>query len=474
MPKVNIFGYREELSRSMSGFSSFAVSFSLISVLTGLFANFNFGYQQAGGAIVWTWLLVACGQFLVALVMANLSIQYPIAGYGYQWAARLTRTDFGYFVGWLLLIQFITGFPGICQTFTATLMGLAGVTGNNDWIVGGTIVVISLVALIHWLGIRFASKVNDAGVFAELAGVMFLIFILAAVWILNSDRHLEKITFIEQASKGFPLPFSSLALSMLLGAWCLTGFEAAADLAEETRSPVTSVPRAVMMSQVTSALSGLLIIILLILHAGAVQGQQGNLLLNILQQTLGAKMTLVVILFILISIFACAVASMATMSRLLFSMSRDRILPYSSWIARVDAGSQSPRQAIILIWGLSIGIILLFRKIEVVTNVSALATYIGYAGIMLAALMGKRAPDISPYLYARRWERPIQWIAFIWTLVVVAALSFPETVIEGYETKHLPAIATGIACFLGVLLYFFYVRGKIRSGSAGPPRLPTV
>jgi amino acid transporter len=76
----------------MGRFSSFAVSFSLISVLTGIFANFDFGIRQAGGDIVWTWLLVAAGQTLVALVMANLSVRFPIAGYGYQWAARLAST----------------------------------------------------------------------------------------------------------------------------------------------------------------------------------------------------------------------------------------------------------------------------------------------------------------------------------------------------------------------------------------------
>lgn len=75
MSKTNSFGYKEELSRSMSSFSSFAVSFSLMSVLTGIFANFNLGYHQAGGAIAWTWLLVAVGQLFVALVMANLAIQ---------------------------------------------------------------------------------------------------------------------------------------------------------------------------------------------------------------------------------------------------------------------------------------------------------------------------------------------------------------------------------------------------------------
>ena len=91
------FGYRQELNRTMGRFSSFAISFSLISVLTGIFANFNFGYQAAGSWVVFTWLLVVCGQYLIARVMARLAVRFPISGYGYQWTTRLINPHFGYF-----------------------------------------------------------------------------------------------------------------------------------------------------------------------------------------------------------------------------------------------------------------------------------------------------------------------------------------------------------------------------------------
>jgi len=79
------FGYKQQLNRTMGGFSSFAISFSLISVLTGINSNFNFGFAQVGGVIVWSWLVVGIGQFLVVLVMADLSTHFPITGYCYQW-----------------------------------------------------------------------------------------------------------------------------------------------------------------------------------------------------------------------------------------------------------------------------------------------------------------------------------------------------------------------------------------------------
>ncbi|MFM7838764.1 MAG: amino acid permease, partial [Chitinophagaceae bacterium] len=216
MSAYNEFGYRVELSRSMGSFSSFAISFSLISVLTGLFANFNYGYQQAGDAIFWMWLLVAIGQFLAALVMANLSRRFPIAGYGYQWAARLLNTDFGFFVGWFLLLQFITGFPGICQTFTVTFLGIVGITVSPSWLVAGTILVISTVVFTHWFGIRYAAKVNDWGVYAELFGVLFLILLLAIVWVAGKNFSIDHLINTVANVQSFSRPFNSLALSLLV------------------------------------------------------------------------------------------------------------------------------------------------------------------------------------------------------------------------------------------------------------------
>jgi amino acid transporter len=177
----------------------------------------------------------------------------------------------------------------------------------------------------------------------------------------------------------------------------------------------------------------------------------------------------VLLLFILLSIFACAVAAMATASRLLFSLSRDRILPFSGWISRVDTQTQTPRNAILLIWLMSICVVVFFQRIEMITNISALASYIGYAGIMLSTLIGNIPPSGISWFYPARWERPLQLMAFAWTLLVAAALSVPETQIEGFETRHLPAISTGFAILAGILLYMAYVRKQIRSGKAGPP-----
>lgn len=181
-------------------------------------------------------------------------------------------------------------------------------------------------------------------------------------------------------------------------------------------------------------------------------------------------MTYALLLFVLISIFACAVASMATASRLLFSFSRDKIVPFSSWISKVDASTRSPRNATILIWAFSCIAILSLKQIEIISSVSTLSSYLGYAGIMAAALLSKTKTETVTFLYAKKLQRPIQILALIWTVFIVIALAYPETTVAGFSTKHLPFISTSVAVAAGILLYLFYVKARIKKGIAGPPR----
>lgn len=458
--RLRAFGYEPKLARNMGGFSAFAVSFSLISVLTGIFANFNFGYREAGEGTLWTWTLVAAGQYLVAIVMARLAVRFPIAGYGYQWAARLMGTGYGFFIGWFLLLQFVTGFPGICQTLAATLASMTG-GGGEEAVRSMTVAVIIGISAIHLAGIRWAARINDLGVYAEIAGVAGLLVLLAGAWLMSGKA--QPVIAAPEAGG-----LSGLARSLLLGAFCLTGFEAAADLAEETRDPVRQVPRAVMTSHVSAALSGLTMIALLLLCARNIPGlaTHPDPLSLIIQTALGPRLAAFLGWVVLLSVLACGVASMATASRLVFSLARDNVLPFSPSLARVTARTHTPRNAIFLVAALSIIAIYAFRRIEIITGISAVAAFTGYAGIMLAVLLEERRVKGRN---EKSSEGVRATLALAWSIAVVLALILPETVMPGSEFRHWPAAATLAAAGIGTLLWLAHVRKKIRKGLAGPP-----
>ena len=260
------YGYVQQLRRSMGAFSSFAIAFSLISITTGIFANFTFGFRQIGPAVIWSWSIVAAGQFLVALVLADLSTRIPLSGYGYQWSTRLVNPHYGYFVGWLLLMQFLTGFPGVCHALAAalcswTLDGQAAV----EWTPWVAFAIVSLTALLHLFGIRLVSLVNDAGVIAEISASIALTGVLLVLYLWHGEHALSFLLDRTSPMNGASAGISAFALSMLMGARCLTGFEAAADLAEETHRPKHVVPRVILTAEVSSAVCGFLLLAGLIL-----------------------------------------------------------------------------------------------------------------------------------------------------------------------------------------------------------------
>jgi len=469
--ELSKFGYQQQLRRTMRGFSSFAISFSLISVITGIFANFHFGIQQVGGLLIWSWLLVGAGQFLVALVMADLSTRFPISGYGYQWSSRLSNAHLGFFVGWLLLMQFITGFPGVCQALADTLYGMGG-GENNEWMVTGiTVFVISLITLVHLFGIKLVSRVNDFGVFAEIVGVILLIIVLGAAWLISGDLNMSNLVNSTNFMAGESAGFSAFALSLLVGAWCLTGFEAAADLAEETHQPRKIVPRAVITSQVSAAIAGFLMISIFVVSVKdlTILQNSDNPMVLILNTRMGAFFSTFIGIIVLLSIFACGVASMATATRLIYSMARDHMLPFSNFLKQVNPTFQTPRWAVLIVWALGCAFVVVVRRLDIITSISAVAAYLGYFGIMVATLITRKEKSEMEGFSLGKFRRPVRWMSLVWTLVVVAALTIPANRMGGINETHLPAKSTFIALMAGIAVYIFIIRPRIRRGQAGPP-----
>lgn len=464
------FGYRQQLQRTLGGFSSFAIAFSLISINTGIFANFRHGFQQVGPGVVWSWLVVLIGQLVVALVMARLSAIIPLSGYGYQWTARLINPHFGFFAGWLLLLQFVAGFPAVCSALATAIAGLL-LPGplSPAALVGVTVALITLVTLIHLFGLRLVAWINNAGVYTELAGVALIIIALYLALDWSGGVAWGRLVEPRSLFNGGQVGLSSLALSLLMGAWCLTGFEAAADLAEETHQPRRTVPRAMILSLLCAGLAGMLFLAGLVLNAadvGSLQRDEAPLP-RILGTVFSPLMMNLVMVVVAVSILACAIASMAGASRLLFSLSRDRMLPGAGWMGEVATGPGIPRHAILVVWAVAVGVVLVFRQTDLISSISAVAGYLGYACVMIAALRPGGAPGPEQ---TTRWQlAPLPLLGLVWTIGLVLALALPATETPGWTDRHIPAKATAVAILAGALIYGLSIRGRIVRGEAGPP-----
>jgi amino acid transporter len=183
---------------------------------------------------------------------------------------------------------------------------------------------------------------------------------------------------------------SAFAFSSLMSAWTLTGFEGAANVAEETHQPQERVPGAIVLSEVFSVVLGFLVLVgftLAIPALDAVQNQPTPLL-SIISCYFSSTMTHFTMLLVFISIFASALANLTTLTRMVWAMARDAQLPASGWLSRVSP-RQVPANAI---WAVTlIAIVFTFwAKVEVViTGIATLAGYLTYAVVVGATLWGR-------------------------------------------------------------------------------------
>ena len=179
--KLESFGYKQTLRRDLGYFSSFALSFSIISITTGLFADYGAGLHIAGPAFIWTWLIVGAGQLLVALVFARLARQIPLSGYAYQWVSRLAGRGLGWWAGWMMIIQFISGMPGVCYALASYLVPFLGFAPSSRNVIFVTVLTLISIALINQFGIHLASRVNDVSVIAEILGAFVVGVVLLGI-----------------------------------------------------------------------------------------------------------------------------------------------------------------------------------------------------------------------------------------------------------------------------------------------------
>src|SRR5271154_3540258 len=143
------FGYKQELKRSLGLFSSFAVAFSYISPSTGIFTLFALGLTTIGGVFIWTWPVVALGQFLVALNFAEVSSHFPVAGSVFQWTKYLANRRYAWFTGWIYIFAGVLTVTAVVVTLPLTLLPAFNLMGWHSLNAASlnTELVVALVTL---------------------------------------------------------------------------------------------------------------------------------------------------------------------------------------------------------------------------------------------------------------------------------------------------------------------------------------
>src|SRR5437773_1619152 len=267
------FGYKQELNRSLGLFSSFAAGFSYISIMTGVFELFFFGFFSGGPAFIWTWPAVFAGQMLVALCFAELAGQFPLAGSVYQWSKQIARPLTSWIGGWVLTVGAIVTLAAVAVAYQVVLPQISsrfqiiggpadiGLVSTPDGAKNALLLAAALVVfttVVNMVGVKTMARINNFGVAAELVGVSLLI-ILLAVHITRGPG----IVF-DGFGKGAGHPFGyfgAFLVAGLMSAYVMYGFDTAGSLAEETHDPRRHAPPAILRALAASGIAGFLVLL---------------------------------------------------------------------------------------------------------------------------------------------------------------------------------------------------------------------
>ncbi|WP_051452158.1 amino acid permease [Actinospica robiniae] len=488
------FGYPQQLRRGLGQYASFAAGFSFVSILTTVFQLFSFGYGFGGPAFFWTWPMVFAGQFLVALCFAELAARYPISGCVYQWSRRMSTGLLGHFAGWTMLIGQVVSvsaaaialqvvLPSVWSGFQ--LVGgdtaLTSKTGATNAVLLGA-GLIALTTVVSSVGVKLTALINSVGVTCELVGVAALVVLLFA----HSNRNPSVVLHTDGAAgsggSSYLWPF---LVSALMAAYVMYGFDSAGELSEETRSPRTTAPKAILKALAVSGIGGAALLLGALMAAPSLT--DGRLategLPYVVTSRLGDGLGRAVLVDVAIAICVCTLAIQTAASRLAYSMARDGSLPGAARLSRVSPRTGTPvlptvliGGAALLILGVNVGQAQLFTAL---TSVAVVIVYLAYLLVTLPMLVRRlrgQVPAGDGRFSLGRFGLPVNALAVGYGLFMAVNLAWPRQAVYDPAGGHwyLRYFAVLFCAAVAVFGYAAYLAARRSTATARATTLADV
>jgi len=516
-------GYPQQLFREMGGFSNFAVSFSIISVLTGAILLFGYGLKLAGPIVNTVgWPVVSFFTLAIAASMAELASAYPTAGGLYYWAYRLGGRGWAWATAWLNMIGQVTITAGINVAAAIYLIGastrILGLPAETKVPLFGSLTswrfqlfVMALLmvpqVLINIFGIRLTARLNDFSVYWHIAGVAVIVLLLALVGSHHNSLgflfRFENVVGPLEASSAdlgggrvapalvfgetrVPSPLFALVpgladlyravpfglvfvLALLQAQWTYTGYDASAHMAEESRMARLNSAWGIFLSVAVSAVVGYILLLVLTwtIPRGDVAAVATDAypVLSIADGNLPRFTAHAVAVIIGGAMWLCGSSSVSSMARMWFAFARDGGMPGSGWIRTVSASTGAPAAAILLTSALALFVSLYAAAFAVITSVSTITLYLAY-GIPIYLNLRNRWRKRGEFTTRKtapwslgRRATIVNAVALTWILFIAVVFALPP--------NELVLWTMLLFLLLLVVYWHAYARRRFR-GPAGP------
>jgi amino acid transporter len=470
MKVLHRWGYRQRLRRSMGLYSSFSLGFAAIAITVTVFTLFGQPFQTLGGAAIWLWIPITLGSLLIVLVWSHLVVRVPVTGYAYSWVSRIVNPSYGWFCGWTELAGWLIGTATIALSAAAVFSPYFWVapTHHDEQLFAAVAIIIGLIANI--ISVKVTSVVNNIGASAELFGTLGLGLVTAVCLPFFAHIHGPKILFQVGNTTHGPITLSVLALATLLPIYTISGWDASADLAEETHDPRRHIPKAMRRSVIAGGVGGFF---LFAVYAMAIRGSVKTLvggttnpLIAVLESHFGHNSQYIIVVIAGFAMFSALLANVAAAGRVAYSLGRDNMLPASKMWRYVNSTTRTPIYSLI-----AVGV---FAELANLASAGIINNIIAAVSVVFAAIYGfvligvlyahkkGRIPEAEPgYFDLGRWLVPVSIVALCYAFLVALMMTLPAV-------NHVAGEYFLVVEGVGVLWFLLVLGRRLHRGKAGP------
>ena len=513
---LHALGYAQELKRGLGGFSNFAISFSIISILAGAMTSYWLGLVTGGPRVITLgWIIVGFFSMLVGMAMGEICSAYPTAGGLYFWSAKLARNNgarWSWFTGWFNLLGQIGVIASVDYALAIFVGYFIRMFDDTFKLTAWTVFFIFLAMLIaHGLlntfGVKLVKLLGDISVWWHVAGVA--IIFAALMFSGTNKRGLSHVLDGGQdgvlagwSGKGFVIVYM-FALGLLLAQYTITGFDASAHVSEETVGARVEAPKAIVRAIYVSAIAAFFLNLAMTAAlpkdpdrlTQVAFGSGGDTFLvnaapRLISETVGTGMAKFLVFICIVAQFFCGMASVTANSRMIYAFSRDGAVPGSKHWHKINPRTRTPTNAIWLGVVLSaiLGLLSIYQKggfstaFFAMTGIAVIGLYIAY-GIPIYLRLTNPDFKTGPW-HLKGKHRLVGWTALAWigfiTILFLAPVfrpfwpAFGTTVTDAGTPKELTIFHqnnfnfTGPLIIASGLLFWLYWALSGKKWFAGP------
>lgn len=466
-------GYAATFERSMTMWENFSLGFTYLSPVVGVYSVFALAMKTGGPPMIWWYVIAGCGQMLVCLIFGEIVSQFPIAGGLYPWARRLVGKRWSWMAGWIYGWALFTTVAGVAVgagPFLASLLGF-----NNSPLITTVIALLLVITatVLNLAGTKLLARVAMFGFMCEILGALA---VGSYLFLFARHQPLSVIvkTFGLNRNGSYLFPFFAAALA---GLYTCYGFEACADVAEETADPEVQIPLAMRRTIYIGVSASVFVCLALILGLpdiqAVIQGRDTDPVGTVLRGAFGGVGSRLVLAVVLVSFISCVLSLQAAVSRLLFAYARDNMIVGSARLRGLSARNV-PSFALLVSGVIPAGIVcigyFLQDALATIVSFAVAGIYISFQMIVAGALYArfKGWKPTGPFRLGRL-SPIVNAAALVYGVCAITDIFWPQTPTAPWYVNYAIPFTAAIVISTGALYMSVgrpYDRGDAAAGDA--------